>query len=204
MHQCANTVPVEPFAIHESRYASTTGYTFFRAAARTYAKGHVLIIALERLGDERMHAYISITRQMNAATSMRAAPRGSAQLLDTSSSRPSSTHLPTTKLLRDRKQKFCLLSIEIQHRQSRQHTGPPAVSASTNNAEQRHYHRSNRNYSALFALTSPSFSNHWRINLFTSSGFCVSAQCVAGTSPRVSLGIRASMALDISGFSTES
>ena len=59
-------------------------------------------------------------------------------------------------------------------------------------------------HNALFALTSPSFSNHWRISLLTSSGFCVSAQCVAATSLRVKLGISASMLLDISGLRTES
>jgi len=39
---------------------------------------------------------------------------------------------------------------------------------------------------------------------FTSAGFCIKAQCVAGTSALVNFGRNCSMFLDISGFSTES
>jgi hypothetical protein len=61
-----------------------------------------------------------------------------------------------------------------------------------------------RSYRELLTATNPSPSSHWRIILFTASGFWVRAQCVAATSPRVRFGIRESMFLDISGFSTES
>lgn len=61
-------------------------------------------------------------------------------------------------------------------------------------------------YKLLFAFppVNPCPSSHWRIILFTSSGFCVNAQCVAGTSPLVRFGISASILRDISGLSTES
>jgi hypothetical protein len=59
-------------------------------------------------------------------------------------------------------------------------------------------------YKLLFAFPKPWLSNHWRIVSFTSVGFCVRAQWVAGTSPRVRFGIKASIFLDISGLRTES
>jgi hypothetical protein len=64
-------------------------------------------------------------------------------------------------------------------------------------------HEGGQTYKELF-LPKPWSSSHCTMMAFTSSGFCMRAQCVAATSPLVRFGKNCSMFLDISGFSTES